>query len=296
MRSDVAVRATAVLPGRHGSAAVPPVGGVSRASRAAALDQWLASRIAPEPGVALLALGGLGRGECLPYADLDLVLVHGDGTRTRAMAERLASQLWYQVWDAGFALDHSVRTVDAALDTARTDVRTALGLLDARIVAGDGTLAERLRLLAVRQWRHRAAESLTALRDACEARWRIQGDLRDDPSRDLKEAHGGLRDVVALRGFATARAPGVWRPEVRAAGQRLLDVREAAHHCAGRRQERLHHSIQPAVATALGLADAATLRHAVTTAAADIVAATRDAWRWLDSRVAGTTTLLAADR
>lgn len=290
MRSDAAVGSVATPPGpprRGPSAAVPDVGAASRAARTAALDRWLAGLLPPAPGIALVALGGLGRRECLPYTDLDLVLVHADSARARNTGERVASQLWYRVWDANYALDHSVRTVGAALETARTDVRTALGLLDARVIAGDWTLAERLRLAAARQWRQRATESLTALRDSCEARWQIHGDLRSDAGADLKEARGGLRDVVALRGFAMAQVASVWRPEVRAAGRWLLDVREAAHHRARRRQERLHPAIQAGVAAALGHADEAGLRRAVTVAAAHVVAATGDAWKGLDRRITG---------
>ncbi|MCA1675144.1 MAG: [protein-PII] uridylyltransferase, partial [Actinobacteria bacterium] len=91
---------------------------------------WLASRAASVGvghGTALVAVGALGRRELAPYSDLDLVLLH-DGRRDVA---ELANLLWYPLWDARIGLDHSVRTVGQALQVAATDLRAALGLLEA---------------------------------------------------------------------------------------------------------------------------------------------------------------------
>ncbi len=55
-------------------------------------------------GVALAAVGGLGRRELVPFADLDLVLLH-DG---RPEADRIAEAVWYPLWDSGIPIDHVV--------------------------------------------------------------------------------------------------------------------------------------------------------------------------------------------
>ena len=89
----------------------------------------------------LVAVGALGRRELAPYSDLDLVLLH-DG---RKDVERLAEQLWYPLWDAGVGLDHSVRTPGQAVQVAATDLRAALGLLEARHIAGDPALSDTVR-------------------------------------------------------------------------------------------------------------------------------------------------------
>src|SRR5262245_59846790 len=95
------------------------VGAAAREQRAAALDVWLTELFALAVGdtagdMALVALGGLGRHECAPYADIDLVLVHEGVRDIGAVAEKI----WYPIWDAGLTLDHSVRTVDEALAVA----------------------------------------------------------------------------------------------------------------------------------------------------------------------------------
>src|SRR5262245_19446017 len=120
------------------------VGAAAREQRAAAIHVWLAGlfdRAAPGPGVALLALGGLGRRECAPNGDVDLVLLHTGAPDVGAVAE----QIWYPIWDAGLTLDHSVRTHDEALTVAQEDTKAALGLLDIRHLAGDETLTAALR-------------------------------------------------------------------------------------------------------------------------------------------------------
>src|SRR5918911_2141878 len=129
------------------------VGAAARSARAAALDAWLA-RLFPAhlPGVSLIAVGGLGRQDCAPYSDLDLVLLH-DGA---AGIDRIASGLWYPIWDAKLGLDHSVRTLPEALSVAHDDVKVALGLLDARHVAGDAALSGELVAAVNDQWRRAA--------------------------------------------------------------------------------------------------------------------------------------------
>ncbi|MDQ4103463.1 MAG: [protein-PII] uridylyltransferase, partial [Actinomycetota bacterium] len=102
-------------------------------------ELWLTSRFAAVeagPGSALVAVGALGRREVVPHSDLDLVLLH-DGKQD---VTELANSLWYPLWDARIDLDHSVRTIGQAVQVAATDLRAALGLLDARLIAGDGAL------------------------------------------------------------------------------------------------------------------------------------------------------------
>jgi [protein-PII] uridylyltransferase len=99
--------------------------------------------------VALLALGGLGRRECAPNGDLDLVLLHAGRDDISAIAEKI----WYPIWDAGLTLDHSVRTHEQAIMVVQDDTKAALGLLDIRHLAGDKALTARMREAALAVWR-----------------------------------------------------------------------------------------------------------------------------------------------
>ncbi|MFI0791226.1 [protein-PII] uridylyltransferase [Micromonospora rubida] len=228
------------------------VGGVgegARRARAEAFKRWLGGLLSWPGGVALVAVGGLGRRECAPYGDLDLVLLHaGVGGM-----DELAPKVWYPIWDAGLRLDHSVRTVAEALSVAQDDVKVALGLLDARFVAGDRELADTLVRTATDHWRRTAVRQLPGLREITTARWQAHGELAFLLEGDLKEAAGGLRDVGILRAIATAGITDALRPAVRAAHLRLLDTRDALHEQAGRRVDRLVAQERDGVAARLGL-------------------------------------------
>ncbi|MEE6260925.1 [protein-PII] uridylyltransferase [Plantactinospora sonchi] len=200
-------------------------------------------------GIALVAVGGLGRRQCAPCGDLDLVLLHAG---VPGMDE-LAAALWYPIWDARLGLDHSVRTIPEALSVAHDDVKVALGLLDARYVAGDPALATQLVTAATDQWRRTAVRVLPRLREITTARWQAHGELAFLLEGDLKEAAGGLRDVGLLRAVAFAGISDALRPAVRAAHVRLLDTRDALHQSVGRRVDRLLAQERATVADLLGL-------------------------------------------
>ncbi|MGK5444558.1 [protein-PII] uridylyltransferase [Micromonospora sp. URMC 105] len=225
------------------------IGEAARRERAAGFDAWLGSLLPGRDGIALVAVGGLGRRQCAPHGDLDLVLLHAGVPGI----DELAASLWYPVWDAGVRLDHSVRTLAEALSVAQDDVKVALALLDARFVAGDRALADTLARTAADHWRRTAVRRLPALREITESRWRTHGELAFLLEGDLKEAAGGLRDVGLLRAIATAGITDALRPAVRAAHLRLLDTRDALHQQVGRRADRLLAQERDGVAGLLGL-------------------------------------------
>ncbi|WP_410813074.1 [protein-PII] uridylyltransferase [Micromonospora sp. 067-2] len=225
------------------------IGQAARVARADAFDAWLAALLPARDGVALLAVGGLGRRQCAPYGDLDLVLLHAGVPGT----DELAASLWYPIWDAGLRLDHSVRTVAEALSVAQDDVKVALGLLDARLIAGDAELAAALIRTAADHWRRTAVRQLPGLREITAARWQAHGELAFLLEGDLKEAAGGLRDVGLLRAISAAGITDALRPAVRAAHLRLLDTRDALHQQVGRRADRLVAQERDGVAALLGL-------------------------------------------
>ncbi|WBB70446.1 [protein-PII] uridylyltransferase [Micromonospora sp. WMMD812] len=261
-----------------GVLAISGVGAEARQRRAGAYDAFLAPLLPPRPGVALLAVGGLGRRQCAPHGDLDLVLLHAGVPGV----DELAAAIWYPVWDAGLRLDHSVRTVGEALSVAQDDVKVALGLLDARLVAGDPTLAESLIRSAADHWRRTAVRRLPHLREITAARWQAHGELAFLLEGDLKEAAGGLRDVGILRAVATAGVTDALRPAVRAAHLRLLDVRDALHEQVGRRVDRLVAQERDGVAALLGLEDGDALLRRVAGDARTVSHALDDAFRAAD--------------
>ncbi len=99
-------------------------------------------------GLALLAVGSLGRQDLAPGSDLDLLLVHNG----RSDVNEVADRFWYPIWDDPMPLDHSVRTLSQVGEAAESDLRVAQGLLDARPIAGDMELGAKLVALGRRLW------------------------------------------------------------------------------------------------------------------------------------------------
>ncbi|WP_327373922.1 [protein-PII] uridylyltransferase [Streptomyces sp. NBC_01216] len=252
-----------------------------RAALARLTDDWLNGLFAaarPPRGVALVAVGGYGRGELSPRSDLDLVLLH-DGTTDAGTLAALADRIWYPVWDLGLALDHSVRTPAEARRTAGEDLKVQLGLLDARHIAGDLGLVTALRTTVLADWRNQAPGRLPELDALCRERAERMGELQFLLEPDLKEARGGLRDAQVLRAVAASWLADAPREGLDAARRRLLDARDALHLATGRATDRLALQEQDAVARELGLLDADTLLREVYEAARVISYATDVTWR-----------------
>ncbi len=204
-----------------------------------------------EPGVALVAVGGYGRRELLPGSDLDVLLLHSGREGIASIADRI----WYPVWDSGARLDHAVRTVPQARRVARADLKVALGLLNARHVAGDPALTVQLREGALEDWRAAARTRLADLRELHNERARLFGELAFLLEPDLKEARGGQRDVHAIQAIAAAWVASAPGPRVRAAYESILDARHILHEITGRSSDRLVQEEHDEVARAAGLLD-----------------------------------------
>ncbi|SFN07931.1 [protein-PII] uridylyltransferase [Actinomadura madurae] len=253
----------------------------ARAARAAELDRWLADLLAAGPvpdGVALVAVGSHARRELTPGGDLDLVLLH----RGLAGVAALADRVWYPVWDSGTRLDHSVRTVHEARTVARGDMKAALGLLSARRISGDHALVDELRAAVLTDWRADAPARLNELSAMCRDRWEAQGELAFLQEPDLKEAHGGLRDVHVMHAVAASWVASAPDARVRSAHDLLLDVRHALHEVTGRSSDRLVLQEKQAVAETLGLLDADVLQRSIAEAARTITYAASHLWRRVD--------------
>ncbi|MEU5989655.1 [protein-PII] uridylyltransferase [Spirillospora sp. NPDC047418] len=261
----------------------------ARAARAADLDRDLTALLttarggggagpAAAEGIALVAVGSHARRELTPGGDLDLVLLH----RGRADVAGIADRVWYPLWDSGTRLDHSVRTVHEARAVARTDMKAALGLLSARRVAGDRTLVDELRAAVLADWRADAAARLPELSAMCRERWETRGELAFLLEPDIKEAHGGLRDVHVMHAVAASWVASAPDGRVRAAHDLLLDVRHALHEVTGRSADRLVLQEQDAVARALALPGADVLQRSIVDAARTITYAGSNLWRRVD--------------
>ncbi len=272
---------------------------LTRGERVQAVDDWLTGLLdealtgTPRPsrrrggppsgpagaGVALVAVGSLGRRELPPHGDLDLVLLH-DG---RPEVAALADALWYPIWDAGLRLDHSVRTISEAVSVAGEDVKAGLGLLDARHVAGDPEVTAALRTATLGSWRQHAGRLLPQLRDIRRSRSRQLGELGFLLEPDLKESYGGLREGQVLRAVAAAQLADEPPADAGEAYAFLLDVRDALQRSTGRATDALVRQEQRPVAEELGLADDDVLLRRVSLAGRRLAFVADETWRRVDA-------------
>ena len=213
--------------------------------------------------VALVAVGGYGRGELCPASDVDLMVLHGErrADRVRGVAERI----FYPLWDAGLALGHAVRNVREALAEARAGVDTATSLLEARLLDGDPGVfdgLERKLRAAVARDREGFVRRVAEADAQRHARYGSAAQLMEP---DVKESAGGLRDVHSVRWAGGAlglgsgealEAEGLLRRSERAAlegaEEFLVRVRSALHLETGKRTDRLILDHQPRLAEAFG--------------------------------------------
>ncbi len=239
----------------------PAAGPARRAALTEHLRSWLqgiwaqALQGQPDEGLALAAVGSLGRGELGPFSDIDLVLLHSGRVLDDRRIAALADRLWYPVWDAGVRLDHSVRTVAQCRSVAATDLAATVGLLDVSAVAGDRELVAATRATVAHDWRASARKRLPQLLDALGARHARHGDVAQSLQPDLKEARGGLRDLTVLRALTETWLVDARVDDLEPARGRLLDVRDALHVVAGRARDQLTREDHDAVASVLGFAD-----------------------------------------
>lgn len=263
--------------------------GVSGPARRKALsrltDGWL-SELAQDAGVnvggvALVAVGGYGRGELSPFSDLDLVLLHSTETPA-SYAGMLAERLWYPIWDSKIRLDHSVRSVGGARQVARIDLPAMLGMLDLRHIAGDPELATTLHRRVLADWRSDARQRLESLRLSCREREERSGSLSFATVPDLKESRGGLRDLVVMRAVAASWVADCPHQGLEEARMALLNVRDAVQTLTGRATDRLQVQDQDAVADMLGLGDRDELLRHVASIARTVDHASDLTWHRVD--------------
>ncbi|WP_370207557.1 [protein-PII] uridylyltransferase [Aeromicrobium sp.] len=235
----------------------PPSTAADRRRRADDADRLVAdaftAAVGPAPtGLVAVAVGGYGRRELSPSSDLDVVLLHDPAVPEERVRE-VAEALWYPLWDARIPLDHSVRDAVQMRATAAEDHRAAMGMLDARAVAGDAGLVLALRSHVLADWRREARTRVEDLRAGRRQRLERSGWLAYAAVPDLKESGGGLRDGVDLRALVATWLVDVPHAEVEELRSALLDVRDALHSSTGRRTDRLAMEDVPAVAEAVGM-------------------------------------------
>jgi len=217
--------------------------------------------------LALVAVGGYGRGELYPYSDVDLLLLLRDDKRDRV--KRFAESYLQFLWDLGLEVGHSVRSLKDCVVESKKDITVATNLMEARLLTGSTALfdAMQARTGPAKLWP--SGKFFAAKLAEQQARHRRFEDTAYNLEPNLKEGPGGLRDIqiiawVTQRHFGTTRMHDLvgheflTEKEFRALerGRRLLaGLRIGLHYLAGRREDRLLFDHQRELAGRSGFRD-----------------------------------------
>ncbi len=227
---------------------------------------WQRFDLGQESDIALLAVGGYGRGELHPYSDIDVLILHSDTTLSIELQEKV-SQFITLLWDLGLDIGSSVRSLETCIDKVNEDITIATTFLEIRTLCGRDNLRQNLLELINPLWSD--AVFFEAKRDEQIARHHKHNDTEYNLEPDLKNAPGGLRDIqtivwVTKRHFQTSNLYDLvtngflteYEYKQLAEGETFLwKIRFALHHIAARNENKLLFDYQRNLAQHFGYTD-----------------------------------------
>ncbi len=239
--------------------------------RAAIIDEvmvraWRRWSLADSPH-ALLAVGGYGRGELLPYSDVDICILLANPL-DEPTQERVSGFITF-LWDISLEVGHSVRTLAECISAATEDITIMTNLMEARVVVGPQALLDDLQRATAPSEIWPVDDFFMAKMTEQQQRHQRFNDAFQQLEPNIKESPGGLRDIqsiawVANRHFRATGLHGLnnhgflttdeYRALVRGRNH-LWRIRCALHFMAGRREDRLLFEFQRRVSEVFGFVD-----------------------------------------
>ncbi|MBJ7443012.1 MAG: [protein-PII] uridylyltransferase [Sphingobium sp.] len=147
--------------------------------------------------IALIAVGGYGRGEMAPHSDVDIGFI--TPWKPTGWTEQVIESMLYSLWDLGLKVGHSSRSIDETMRMAKADLTVRTALLEARYVWGDRALYEETSTRFDAEVMQGTARAFVTDKLAeREERHKRMGDSRYVVEPNVKEGKGGLRDLHTL--------------------------------------------------------------------------------------------------
>ena len=226
--------------------------------------------------IALVAIGGYGRGTLNPGSDIDLLfLLPRASTKLPKPVQELVQQILYPLWDVGFKVGHSCRSIAECIQEARADPQNFTALMDTRLIAGNRELYDDLVAKFDKTCISRNPDAFVELRRQ-DLRSRYQKSLYtvflQEPN--VKESCGGLRDHQNIQWVSRVKTgsgklqklvddrliTSATLREIEDAYDFLMRVRNHLHYHTGKATDILTLQLQGVVATAFGYPQRSILR------------------------------------
>ena len=225
-------------------------------------------------GIALVAIGGFGRGELSPHSDVDLMFLH-EAAVVPPQIGIIIESILRMLWDVGFKVGHSTRSIEGAVKQANVDMLSKTSLLESRFIAGDRTLHDAFKVEFEKKCIvGHEAEYLAQRLENQKERHLKNGSKVTMQEPNIKSGCGSLRDyhnliwvsIFTHRAGSTGRLvelkllPESERRKLDRAYDFLLRVRTELHYLNKRASDTLSHVYQLQVATKLGYEQKSPLR------------------------------------
>ena len=223
--------------------------------------------------MAIVAVGGYGRGELAPQSDVDLLFLLP--YKQTPLGEQIVEDMLYLLWDMGLKVGHATRSVEENLRQARADMTIRTALLESRYIWGEQSLYTELHRRFLKEIVAGSAPEFVAAKLAESNKRHVRlGDSRYLVEPNIKEGKGGLRDLHTLFWIAkyVYRADGadelvtqgvLSEAEARRfakAQEFLWCLRCHLHYLADRAEERLTFDVQRQIGARMGYTDHAGTR------------------------------------
>ncbi len=220
------------------------------------------------PSLALIAVGGYGRGELHPHSDIDLLLLANEEQDINNNGESLQTFITL-LWDLKLEVGHSVRTLEDCEREASQDLTIITNLLESRLIRGDEAAYQSLKAIVSRQDFWPAEQFFKEKWQELQSRHDKHNDSEYNLEPNVKNSPGALRDVqtiswvtarhfgdgnlkaLADKGFLTSFEQSRLTRSVAF----LWQVRYALHMLTGREEDRLLFNLQREIAELLGFED-----------------------------------------
>ncbi|WP_462173933.1 [protein-PII] uridylyltransferase [Pseudoalteromonas xiamenensis] len=220
--------------------------------------------LALQADMALIAIGGYGRGELHPYSDIDFLLLVNDKPSNTVIQQ--LEQFVTFLWDLNLDIGHSVRTHQEVLEQKQHDVHFTTSLLESRLICGNHIAYERLKRHIQDSPLWRSDDFFIAKVNEQNLRHKKCHGTAYNLEPNIKENPGGLRDIQTILWVAKKHFQAETLEELIDHGyltheesqelleclENLWNIRFALHLAAGRSENRLLFDHQPHAAELLG--------------------------------------------